>query len=232
MKKYLGFTFVELMIAMLVLGVLLAVTMPIMSQKKVNTSKIFIKKAYYTTSEVIAELINDDSLYASADGLCLETGETGYVGFDCLPANTEPSTNYYGKLAYQFANKLNTLETITLDSTYSGLNADNTCDDYMEIDSSYCFSFTTTDGIYWMFPASKTFTKGDTSTAYTIGVDVNGVGVGDDCFQGSSATKCSGKTDGFDQFRINIYADGKMEIPSTETWAIDTIQMSSSFTGN
>ena len=232
MKKHLGFTLSELMIAMLVLGILLAVTMPIMSNKKVNQNKIFIKKAYYATSEVIAELINDESLYANLDGYCPETGDTGYAGFDCLPTNTTPSQNYYGKLAYQFANKLYTIETVTLGSSNSGLSTETYCN-VLGIDptSSFCYSFNTTDGIHWMFPGTQTFTKGDTTTAYTIGIDVNGIGVAPDCFQGSTASGCSGKTDGFDQFRIKIYYDGRIEIPSTETWAIDAIQISSSLTG-
>ena len=45
MKKYLGFTLAELMIAMLVLGILLAITMPLMAKRQVNKNKIFIKKA-------------------------------------------------------------------------------------------------------------------------------------------------------------------------------------------
>ena len=235
MKKHLGFTLSELMIAMLVLGILLAVTMPIMSNKKVNQNKIFIKKAYYAASEVIAELINDDSLYANLDGYCPETGDTGYVGFDCLPTNTTPNQNYYGKLAYNFANKLNTIETITLKSTgNSGLATDSTICTKYQLDGAFCYAFNTTDGIYWMFPGSKQdagFPKGSTSSAYTIGIDVNGSDTGPNCYQGSTATGCSGKTDGFDQFRINIYADGKIEIPATETWAIDAIQISSSLTG-
>lgn len=232
MKKYLGFTLAELMIAMLVLGILLTVTMPLMSKRQVNKNKMFIKKAYYAATEVVAELINDESIYAGPDGYCPETGETGYVGFDCLPASADPNANYYGKLAYQFANKLNTVENITLDSTNNGLNGETYCNN-LNIDptNSFCYTFNTTDGIHWMFPATQTFTKGDTTTPYIIGIDVNGVGVGDDCFQGSTATGCSGKTSGFDQFRINIYYDGRMEIPSTETWAIDAIQIGSSLTG-
>ncbi len=232
MKKYLGFTLAELMIAMLVLGILLAVTMPIMSQKKVNKNKMFIKKAYYAATEAISELINDDSIYATIDGICPDTGESEYVGFDCLPASTTPNQNYYGKLAYQFASKLNTVENVSLGSDYSGLNTSSDCNTYNI--SSSCYNFNTTDGIHWMFPGSTTsnFTKGNTTKAYTIGIDVNGLGTGPNCYQGSSATGCSGKTEGFDQFRISIYADGKMEIPSTETWAIDAIQISSSLTGN
>ena len=233
MKKYLGFTLAELMIAMLVLGILLAVTMPLMAKRQVNKNKIFIKKAYYAATEVISELINDESLYAGPDGYCPETGETGYVGFDCIPTTVSSSTNSYGKLAYQFANKLNTVESITLDGTNSGLNNDTYCNN-LNIDptNSFCYTFNTTDGIHWMFPGTQTFTKGDTTTPYTIGIDVNGIGVGDDCFQGSSKTKCSDKTSGFDQFRIKIYYDGRMEIPSTETYAIDAIQIGSSLTGN
>ena len=233
MKKYLGFTLAELMIAMLVLGILLAITMPLMAKRQVNKNKIFIKKAYYATTEVISELINDESIYAGLDGYCPETGATGYVGFDCLPASTTPNANYYGKLAYQFANKLNIVESISLDGTYTGLTQsyNNDCSSYMALDTSYCYTFNTTDGIHWMFPGMKSFTKGDTTTPYTIGIDVNGIGIGDDCFQGSSKTKCSGKTNGFDQFRIKIYYDGRMEIPSTETWAIDAIQIGSSLTG-
>lgn len=231
MKKYLGFTLAELMIAMLVLGILLTVTMPLMAKRQVNKNKMFVKKAYYAASEIIADLINDESIYAGPDGYCPETGETGYVGFDCLPADSEPKANYYGKLAYQFANKLNTVETVTLSpGGNSGLSDTTSCNSDFGL-SDKCYTFNTTDGVYWAFPTSHTFTKGSTTAAYTIGIDVNGAGVGDDCYQGSTYNNCEDKTSGFDRFKIKIYYDGRMEIPSTETWAIDAIQIGSSLTG-
>ena len=229
MKKFLGFTLSELMIAMLVMGILLAVVMPTMTKRTTNKNKMFVKKAYFATSEVVAELINDDSIYATADGICPETGASGYIGFDCLPASGGQNNKYYGKLAYNFANMLNTYEEVELGSTYEGLSSNYDCATY-DIDSS-CYSFTTTDGIHWMFPGTKFFPKGSTSTPYTILVDVDGLENGDNCYEGSSYADCDEKTDGFDQFRINIYADGRIEIPEDETWARDAIQISSSLTG-
>ena len=232
MKKFLGFTLSELMIAMLVMGILLAVVMPTMTKKTANKNKMFVKKAYFATSEVIAELINDDTIYATADGICPETGESGYVGFDCLPASYSPNSNYYGKLAYHFANKLNTYEEIEIGSTNTGLNHSYNCTSYdIDPSNSFCYSFTTTDGIHWMFPGTATFSKGNLSTPYTILVDVNGLDNGDNCYEGSGYSDCDEKTDSFDQFRISIYADGRIEIPEEETWARDAIQISSSLTG-
>ncbi len=232
MKKFLGFTLSELMIAMLVMGILLAVVMPTMTKKTANKNKMFVKKAYFATSEVIAELINDDTIYATADGICPATGESGYVGFDCLQANVLPNNKYYGKLAYHFADKLNTYEEVELGDTYSGLNSDDACVEY-DLDT-FCYTFTTTDGIHWMFPGAEEyagFPKGNVSTPYTILVDVNGLDNGDNCYEGSGYSDCDEKTDSFDQFRISIYADGRIEIPEEETWARDAIQISSSLTG-
>ncbi len=206
MTKLWGFSLSELMIALLVLGILSAVTVPAINKRQVSKNKIFIKKAYYTTAEVISELINDDKIYADATGLCPTTGESGYVGFDCPGTNGQSTTD---KFVVNFADYLNIIG---------------------EIDSSSpSYRFATNDMMMWYFPKSGCFeTKGNVNNPCSITIDVDGDSRGDNEKQPSS----SSKTEGFDQFSINIYADGRMEIPEEQTWAKDAIQISSSLTKN
>lgn len=215
MKKFRAFTLSEIMIALSVLGVICAIVLPSVVSKSPNKNKMMMKKAYYTTSEVISELINNTNYYPTEDGLCPDTGSSGYIGFDCASTTS--------KLPYLFASSLNLADgrLMSEDDLASGSSA---ADCYGA--ASSCYKFETNDGMFWAFPKSS-FTKGDYASTILIGVDVNGEKA-PNCYQGS--TSCEDKTSNFDQFRIKLYGSGKMEINSADTWAIEAIQVSSSLT--
>ena len=75
MKK--GFTLSEVMIALTVLGVLCVTVLPAIVSTMPSQKKIMIKRAYYTTANLVSDLINDPDLYPSVNTAGVET-----VGFD------------------------------------------------------------------------------------------------------------------------------------------------------
>lgn len=226
MKK--GFTLSELMVAMAVLGVLCAVVLPMVMNNNPNQNKMMIKKAYYTVSEVVSDLINDEALYPT-----LGADETVYVGFD----NTE-SVNLHGKtysgdtkFAELFATKLN-LDGEVVDS----------CEDFSPVGSSregeiskQCRSFTTQDGIIWNITECVSQSKVDNemvkSKVRQIQIDVNG-NASPNCQQGSSSDNCKNRTNNFDQVTIRVADNGKISFESGQPWAQEAVEVSSSLTGD
>lgn len=224
MKRFKGFTLSELMIALTVLGILCATVLPAIINNSPNQNKMMMKKAYYTFAEVISELINDVANYPASDGLCPDTKTDGYIGFDCAP------TSGHSKLAYLFSRQLNLADgkiedeaTLKTDATYSRSSLSECYGA-----SISCYVFETNDGISWAFPKS-TFTKGNATKTISIGIDVNG-DKKPNCYQGSSSGNCRDRDNNFDQFRLDLYADGKVEINEDDEWAAEAIQVSSSLT--
>ena len=65
MKK--GFSLAEMMVALAVMGIIAAVTIPIISNTNSKNLKTLYKSAYTNTQIVINELINDISLYPKGE---------------------------------------------------------------------------------------------------------------------------------------------------------------------
>lgn len=224
MKKLLGFTLAELMVAMVVLGILLALVMPTITTRTANKNKMYIKKAYYTVTEVISILINDISLYPSIDGVCLDTGNSGYIGFDCYDDATAGQT----KLVYNIAKLLNLttndIGTMAEFASNSNFSRSNTSD--CNGVASSCYYFVTSDGIVWAFE-KKAFTFGNPESFIKLGIDVNG-SEAPNCYEGDSS--CKNRVNGFDRFILKIFADGKIQVADGQPWAEDAIQIGSSLT--
>ena len=214
MKKFKGFTLSEVMVALSVLGVICAIVLPTVVNKSPNKNKMMMKKAYYTTSEIVSEMINNTNHYPTEDGLCPDDGLGGYIGFDCGAVD---------KLPFLFATSLN-LADGRIDST-ADLGTGTSIADCNGA-ASTCYKFETNDGMIWAFPKS-TFTKGDYDSSILIGLDVNGEKA-PNCYEGSS--NCNDKTSNFDQFRIRLYGSGKLEVNEDDTWATEAVQISSSLT--
>ena len=236
MKKS-GFTLSELMIALTVLGLLCAALLPTIMKTMPNQNKIMMKRAYYTTSNIVSDMINNPNLYPMIDSDGNET-----VGFD----NTDPVT--YGGKTYGGTTPTNDghgafAKFIDLFSAH--LNTDGEIDDECPSESydpenppispggssgwEYCRSFTTPDGIAWDL---RTTHKVETfSTTTVITVDVNGANK-PNCMQGDSNadTKCKDRTKNFDRFSMIIKDDGTIEIPENQTWVREALQVSSSLT--
>lgn len=221
MKRFKGFTLSELMVAITVLGVLCATVLPAVMNNNPNQNKMMMKKAYYTFSEVISEVINDTRYYPDVDGVCPDNDNGGYLGFDC----TADSTGSTKKLPFLFAKEVNIdgrkitkLTDIKADDEKSSLA------DCNGVHNS-CYVLTTNDGMVWAFP-KKSLTKGSATDTILIGVDVNGPDR-PNCYQGSTEDACKERKKNFDRFRIALYADGKIEVNEDDEWAAEAIQVSS-----
>lgn len=206
MKKK-GFTLTELMVALAIVGILCAILLPVVHNILPNQNTVMAKRTYYTVQQVVSDLINDDSCYPD-----MSMGNPPVVGFNYLGADdncigyTSEDTNSELKFLKLFSNRLDgTLDTSSTPNT-----------------------LTTKDGVKWYFCSQDFASTGDTDSHQTIAIDVNG----DDkpnCAQdppdcNNVIAKCAeDRTGGFDQYTVDIYADGRLEI--RDTWAKDAINI-------
>ena len=121
MKK--GFTLAELLVTLGTIGVLAAITAPMITGLMPDKNKMMVIKAYKTLSDINQELLDDPSIYFS-DGNC--------VGFNCT---NNPYIKEYENISFDTAiekyRKLLKLKMHTDDS------------------SSTNYDFVTSDGIAW-----------------------------------------------------------------------------------
>ena len=84
-----SFTLSEIMIAMTVFGIIAAACIPIVMNMSPNKHAIMIKKAYYTTEQIVSDLINDPIYYPTGDfahdsTVMTDSTMTGFAKFSCL----------------------------------------------------------------------------------------------------------------------------------------------------
>ncbi|MDR1326824.1 MAG: type II secretion system GspH family protein [Heliobacteriaceae bacterium] len=267
MKKLRGFTLAELMIALVVLGVLMAVVTPAIMSTRPDKNKMMIKKAYYVAEGIVSNLINNPALYPdNTDNCVADPAPTAdnpcYWGFDDkrqVNSGGAQSTDLNGlittgKLNYTGNNKFNLLfaehlNVKAVDATSTSLN-----------------SVTTNDGMQWFFsrtswPApgtvpntaewiaagdaavvdARTAVGGanhqlDSSGRKIILVDANGDKGPNGCEKlssnsGANSPQCStaaAQGDNFDQFRIMIFADGRMQIHPDDARASEYVTIGAS----
>ena len=225
MKKILGFTLTELMIAITVLGILTAAVLPAILGNNPNQNKVMMKKAYYTTAEVISEMINDESLFSRIGeyGIDYATEISGspYVGVlnnnDAVYFDGINTSNYDYKRIVIFSRMINPkvdYDTQNASGQYGYANCDA-----ISVNGSRWYTTTTKDGMTWCFAQQDQIMK--------ILVDVNGK-TKPNCYQGITWGNCAGRTENFDQFRMDVYPDGAIVLNPADTWAIDAISVSSS----
>lgn len=217
MKISKGFTLSEILIAMLVLGIIVAASVPVILNLTPNKNVIMIKKAYYATESIVHSLINDPNYYPDMTPNCLksdgslETSGTNdcYYGFDYAPSSINVpgvtnSVSTSNKLQCLFASKLNIKED--LNTVCAGTTT----------------TVTTMDGMSWNISGLS-----NGSADGTIEIDVDGVNKGVSAYNGSSlkacastttwGTGCNGeltnaKKKKFDRVQITISRDGKLSI--------------------
>ncbi len=230
MKKT-AFTLSELMIALTVLGILCAILLPAIVRTMPNQNKVMMKRAYYTTSNVVSDLINDPNLYSPVDS----SGNTK-VGFDNMEEVTYSGKTYGGAMT----NDGNGAFAKFIGLFAAHLNIDGEIEDTCPSSGSgggisiysnwkYCRIFTTPDGIQWDLRTTHTVETFKTTTVITV--DVNG-DKKPNCMQGDSSAddKCKSRTKDFDRFSMQISDDGTITIPEAQTWAREALQVSSSLT--
>lgn len=220
-----AFTLSEIMIAITVLGLICAAVLPAIFNNTPNQNKAMIKKAYYNFSDIISTFINDENLYPLDDGKCYNSSKElvgeGYVGLDCDGQSS--------KLPWNFTQIVNMDTRVTETQTAFATSAS-----YSKSDSTACmgvptpcYYLKTADGMIWTFPKNTTFTVGDKDSYILIGVDVNG-DKKPNCYEGSD--NCKNREKDFDQFRMKLYADGKIEI--IDNWASEAVDISTNFLGS
>lgn len=105
MNKLKGFTLSEILIAMLVLGIIIAASVPVILQMSPNKNAIMMKKAYYATETIIEGLINDITYYPN--------DEDGFADTTAVTVAGTAITTSTNKLQCLFASKLNIKEDLT-----------------------------------------------------------------------------------------------------------------------
>ena len=208
MRRFKGFTLTELMIALAVIGILVAVVTPAIMKTRPNKNKMMVKKTFYTTEQIVSTLINDERLYPDMRDVCGEGVVPGAdpnvycaYGFDYVESVTYEGVEYEGdtKFAELFKSRLN-------------VKRDSAEDDLV---------FYTTDGVKWDLRETKGAWSagaepGDFNTGRkgTIIIDVNGD-------EEPNARQSDSDEDSFDTYEIQILSNGKMRIDPADSRAVD-----------
>ena len=130
-----GFTLSEIIVSLGIIGIITAITLPLVNNLRVDTDKIKVLKISKTVANINNTLLNNKSIYYSE---YLNGSNTKCFGFECTQRPFEERFNnqlYEGNKKYQnllFAH----LETV--DNTLTRNNDNN-------------ISFQTIDGINWTF---------------------------------------------------------------------------------
>lgn len=218
--KLKAFTLTELLIALAVLGLLIAILAPIISNLLPEQNALMAKRSYYAAQTLVSDLLNDEACYPdhtqSVYGDQRVGFDDGYGYADCAKWGGVENTgsideeNAGSKFVTLFKNKLDVSRDI------SGASV-----------------FETRDGIWWAIDAAN-LAENDPNSYLTITVDVNG-GENPNCAQAEGASAslgqvCEGRADDFDIYSIKVYADGKMEIQ--DQWAIEAVDINKDVTGS
>ena len=194
-----AFTMAELLVTMSIIGVIAAITIPIIRGINPNNEMMMFKKTYFTASRTINELINDEDYYPEADTPARSGFSHVLLAGEGLPEATYNGRQYSGasKFCGLFASKLN----------ISGdFNPDVNCNARRNLDAGG--NFETTDGVRWSMPV------GNFGGSELILVDVNG-NKPNNCGEAPvfGGNVCAGGV-APDRFAIRVFRDGRMEVPS------------------
>ena len=235
MIKFRGYTLSEILIALLVLGIIVSASVPVIMKLAPNKNVAMIKKAYYITESIVNGLINDPYYYpdnsihckdgtTSSQSLNPATGGTCYFGFDDLRAVKVENINYTtapgdadAKFRCLFASKLNIKE------------------DLISICNGTINEVTTMDGMTWNFASLNAAYNNS-----TIQIDVDGKNNGVHAYSKTtgkglcedvddwSITVCDEELTprikkNFDRIEINIQRDGKISISNPQEDFINII---------
>jgi len=215
MKKINAFTLSEVLIALLVLGIIIAASVPSIMRLSPNKNAAMMKKAYYTTETIINELINDAYYYPEVNSA--GTSTDGFNNTDNKTvAGTAITTNSTRKLQCLFASKLNIQESIAEVCAAGGTDV-----------------VTTMDGMTWNLGGLS-----NGAAAGRVEIDVDGKNNGVNSYNGSDLkacansdtwyTSCNGDLDSykqkkFDRISITITRAGQISIGHTQTALINIL---------
>ena len=215
MKKLKGFTLTELMVAMGVIGILVAVVTPAIMKTRPNKNKMMIKKSFYTAEQIVSTLINDERLYPDMKEICDRGAVEG-----------EDPTKVYCAFGFDYDNSVRYEgETYAGNTKFADLFASRL---NVKTEDETNHIYYTTDGIKWDLSGTVgAWTKGQ-DTPGKFGDQTNAAGIGRITVDvnGDEAPNCresdeNCSADDFDQYVIEILATGKMRIDSADAKAVD-----------
>ena len=215
MKKLKGFTLTELMVAMGVIGILVAVVTPAIMKTRPNKNKMMIKKSFYTAEQIVSTLINDERLYPDMKEIC----DRGVV-------EGEDPTKVYCAFGFDYDNSVRYEgETYAGNTKFADLFASRL---NVKTEDETNHIYYTTDGIKWdLSQTVGAWTKGQ-DTPGKFGDQTNAAGIGKITVDvnGDEAPNCresneNCSADDFDQYVIEILATGKMRIDPADAKAVD-----------
>lgn len=220
MRRFKAFTLTELMIALAVIGVLVAVVTPAIMRTRPNKNKMMIKKSYYEAEKIVSSMINDETLYIDGRDACNSQAANSARG-GCNWGFDDYNSVVYDGETYANGTKFPGLFGAKLNFR----NADTTS-----------WIYTTSDGVIWYLGGTvsqwdhTTTSKPSDITNGSIIIDVNGAD-GPNCRQNGrnqvNAT-CTGSAADFDQYQIDISVTGKMTINSADSRAADFVTINTS----
>ncbi len=225
--KIKAFTLTELLIALAVIGLLIAILLPVIFNLMPDQNALMAKRAYYAVQSIVADMINDEACYPNktqeAAGEVRVGFDDGYGYADCSKWGGQQNEEYIdkedanSKFLTLFVNKLD----LKVDSTGSTTDKNIILDE----DSSE-IEFETKDGILWKAQnLDLLYTK--TNPSIDLFIDTNGADK-PNCSKNTD-TGCTNKKD-FDRFTIRIHADGTLDI--LEDWALDAVGINHDITGS
>ena len=167
--KIKAFTLTELLIALAVIGVLIAILLPVIFNIMPDQNALMAKRAYYAVQTITNSLINDEACYpnktqASEDEI-REGFDDGYGYADCVMWGGRYNEDYIeqedanSKFLTLFINKLDL--------------KNNKTDNSVNLDGESTYEFKTKDSMVWTAQNMK-LAHSNTNPSIEFMIDVNG----------------------------------------------------------
>jgi len=223
--KIKAFTLTELLIALTVIGVLIAILLPVIFNIMPDQNALMAKRAYYAVQSVTNSLINDEACYPNKTQALEDDArdgfDDGYGYADCVMWGGKYNEDYIdqedanSKFLTLFVNKLDL--------------KNNQTDNSVILDGDTTYTFITKDKMVWT-AQNMNLASTNTSPSIELMIDVNGPDK-PNCKSpdDSGGTDCDKKKD-FDRFTVKISADGKLDIE--EEWAQKAVGVDFDITGS
>jgi len=223
--KIKAITLTELLIALAVVGILIAILLPVINNIMPDQNALMAKRAYYAVQTIVGDLINDEACYPNKTQAMedeIRYGfDDGYGYSDCTMWGGRYNEDFIDK---EDANsKFLTLFTNKLDMKK------NETDNSVNLGEETTYSFTTKDHMIWTAQNMK-LAHSNTNPYIELMIDVNGAKK-PNCKspEDTEGTNCATKKD-FDRFTIKISAEGNLDI--LEDWAAEAVGLNADVTGS